>query len=305
MGYAKDSEEEESMKTYTSLIIDIEKSRAYNVTDRNKIQDFMWECMECLNQAFQKAMEFSMTFSGGDEIQGLFHDTTAAVLYLRLFEIMMFPVKIRAGIGMGEWNIKLDPENGLPTMQDGPAYHKARYVIEEIHRTQMQRYSIVFEGKEEMANYLINASGVLKEQQSVMQNLTLLLMELLYPFAKKTALHLEPWMLGRLVDLKYHYSMEHKDFLTARKMTLQETNMLEIPQEDLLKVMEEVEINGIYTRGEEVLIKRNMSKCIADILACKRQNADKLIKRGHVIQIRNMDYMALQFLEKEYRRYGI
>ena len=39
MGYTKDSEEEESMKTYTSLIIDIEKSRAYNVTDRNKIQD--------------------------------------------------------------------------------------------------------------------------------------------------------------------------------------------------------------------------------------------------------------------------
>ena len=73
------------MRNYVSLIMDIEKSRRYSV-DR-------------LNELFQENIEYDVTFSAGDELQGLFNDVIVAVMYFRLFEMLVKPVKLRAGIG--------------------------------------------------------------------------------------------------------------------------------------------------------------------------------------------------------------
>ena len=118
---------------YVSLIIDIEKSRNYRNDDRNEIQNYMVYCIDRLNDLFRENMQYTITFSAGDELQGLFYDVTTAVMYFRLLEILVKPVKLRAGIGVGEWTVKIN--NGLSTQQDGPVYHRARNAIEEVYES--------------------------------------------------------------------------------------------------------------------------------------------------------------------------
>ena len=50
-----------------------------------------------------KAIKFDVIFSAGDEIQGLFYSSEAAYLYFRLFNMLIYPVEVGAGIGVGEW----------------------------------------------------------------------------------------------------------------------------------------------------------------------------------------------------------
>ncbi|HCM11794.1 MAG TPA: hypothetical protein DHW85_01235, partial [Lachnospiraceae bacterium] len=59
---------------------------------------------------------------------------------------------------------------------------------------------------------------------------------------------------------------------------------------------------GSITETENAVIKRNMSANIAEVIGTTRQNADKLMKRGNSMFIRSMDYMALQYIKKMYRR---
>ena len=98
----------EKMINYVSLIMDIEKSRTYATEDRIELQKYMSYCIDKLNELFRENIEHDVTFSAGDELQGLFNDTTVAVMYFRLFEMLLKPVKLRAGIGVGEWTIKID-----------------------------------------------------------------------------------------------------------------------------------------------------------------------------------------------------
>lgn len=264
------------MSNYVSLIADIENSRGYSVLERNHIQKYMFRYIEALNQVFEKSLEFSVVFSAGDEIQGLFRDITDAVLYMRILEMLIRPVKMRVGIGIGEWNIKI--EDGVSTQQDGPAYHRARTALDEVRKKQIQRYRIISDAcDDELVNNLLNASYVLKEQQGDMQNTAYIMMELLYPFIKA----------GEILD--YDVIVE----LFEGKHESRIGTGIE-------KISEPVIIDGKNFDSEKVIIKRGMSTHIAKIMGCSRQNTDKLIKRGYAIAIRNMDYVALQYIEREY-----
>lgn len=290
------------MSNYVSLIVDIENSRRYSIDDRNNMQKFILECVEYLNEAFAKSLEFHITFSAGDEIQGLFKDLASAVLYMRIFELMVHPVKIRAGMGVGEWNIKI--EDGLSTQQDGPAYHRARQAIDEAKRRQTQRYRINSERNDEMINHLINAACILKEQQGYMQNVAQIIMELLYPFEKDNLIIFNYQIIRKLLDIKYDYKLGIKTFYKTRLMSASGKIEKEELNKELIEVIEPIYIDGINFDSEEVIIKKNMSSNISRVIGCRRQNADMLIKRGHSIIIRNMDYVALQYIEKEYGEYG-
>ena len=46
---------------------------------------------------------------------------------------------------------------------------------------------------------------------------------------------------------------------------------------------------------------KGVSTIISDILGCSRQNVDTILKRGNAYKIRELDYMALQYIERTYR----
>ena len=87
------------MNQYVSLIMDIEKSKSYSISDRNEMQHYIDKCVKNLNNLFDEGIQCEVTFSAGDELQGLFNDVVTALLYFRMLEMLVKPVKIRAGHG--------------------------------------------------------------------------------------------------------------------------------------------------------------------------------------------------------------
>lgn len=289
------------MSRYVSLIIDIEKSRMYTNLERVEIQEYLITCIEKLNILFKNGIVYDVTFSAGDELQGLFADTVTAVLFLRMLELLVKPVKIRAGIGIGELSVKI--EGGLSTQQDGPAYHKAREAINRVHEMQTQRYRILSNKDEDiLANHLLNASMALKQQQIYMQNIILLMLEFLYPFVNENIVLDDSWILKELLLKKYNYQIGHQGFSVAGRSKINNENIKNqaLYNENLMFIKEKIYINGECEDTESSIIRKAMSGSIAEIIGTTRQNIDNIIRRGNSLIIRNLDYTALQYIEKTY-----
>lgn len=284
------------MRNYVTLIMDIKKSRTYVTEDRIELQKYVSYCIDMLNELFRENIEHDVTFSAGDELQGLFNDTTVAVMYFRLFEMLLKPVEIRAGIGVGEWTIKID--NGSSTQQDGPAYHKARQAIKEVYRNTLHNVRICSDKDDVMANHLINASLTLKNQQIYMQNIALVILELLCPFVKWD-MNVDKYQIIReLLEIKFEYRIGRARMSYLRKEQLVKNERLYFSEMCLLKP---IYIDGMLEEAEKHIVVKNISSTIAEILNCSRQNVDNILKRGNSYKIRELDYMALQYIEKMYR----
>ncbi len=284
------------MRNYVSLIMDIEKSRRYSVEERTELQKFISYSVDRLNELFKENIEYDVTFSAGDELQGLFNDVTAAVMYFRLFEMLVKPVKLRAGIGVGEWTIRI--ENGLSTQQDGPAYHRARYAIDEVRKKTFQNIRIISDWDDVMANHLINASGVLKNQQIYMQNATSVILELLCPFVKED-MNIDRYNIVReLLEIKFEYKIGQAFRVGPHREEVGKRVSLHFPY---IPFLEPIYINGDIIDAEEQIMIKNVSSAISEILGCSRQNVDSILRRGNANKIRELDYMALQYIERVYR----
>ncbi len=284
------------MENYVSLIVDIEKSRMYGIDERNEMQNYMFYCIERLNQLFTESMEYEVAFSAGDELQGLFLDATTAVLYFRLLEMLLKPVKLRAGIGVGAWTVKV--KNGLSTQQDGPAYHKARKAIEEVHKKQLHNIRIISDDNDAMANHLINASYNLKNQQIYMQNIVYVIVELLYPFATKRMNLNKYGIVKDLLGIKFEYGIGRRSLSYHSKRDVLRQYAFNYPE---IPYADPVLIDGNLDGIEDEITRKNMAVTIANILNCSRQNVETIIKRGNTNKIRELDYVALQYIEKEYQ----
>lgn len=276
------------MDDYVSLIIDIEDSRKYEIDERNEIQDYMFCCIKNLNKLFGEQMECEVTFSAGDELQGLFINVTTAVMYFRLLEILLHPVRVRAGIGIGEWNVKV--LNGLSTQQDGPAYHRAREAIREVHKRQLHNIRICSNYENVLSNHLLNASNVMKSRQGYKQNLILTVLELLYPFVKDSMQCEKSEIMRRILQTKFEYKVgAKKDKEDLKKMLI-----------DNYSDIDPVIITGNMQDAEIGIAKKNMAESVAKMIGGTRQNAASIIKSGNSNKIRELDYMALQYIEGEY-----
>lgn len=284
------------MTNYVSLIMDIEKSKKYAIRDRNEMQYYLDICIKNLNGLFKQSMQCEVTFSAGDELQGLFDDAVTALLYFRLLEMLMKPVKIRAGIGIGGWTVRM--EQGLSTQQDGPAYHRAREAIYEAHRMQLHNVRIYSEEDDVLANHLINASLPLKRQQIYMQNIVQVLIELLFPFVRECGKIREYDAIKELLAIKFEYKLGSKNggLYSHRNIAMEQKNIdLGILPESL-----PIYINGNMEEAEPTIIRKNTATIISEILRCSRQNVDSIMRRGNVNKIRELDYVALQYVEKKY-----
>lgn len=82
-----------------------------------------------------------MISSAGDEFQGLFLDLQSAFLYIRKLQILIYPVRIRCGIGYGE--ITYDVEEWSSSAFDGEAYYLAREAIISVGRKKVMRSVLI------------------------------------------------------------------------------------------------------------------------------------------------------------------
>ena len=277
---------------YCALIIDMKRSKTYDIDTRNEVQEYLTKCIKLLNSINKYALVCEVTFSGGDELQGLFRNPFAAISYWRILEFMVFPVQIRGGVGVGEWNVRI--EGGTSAQQDGPAYHRARYAIEEVYKKQFQNIRINSKSeKDVLANYLLNVSYGYKSGQNYMQNFLQLVSELVYPFLEEQGQSAVNDYALDMLKLKESYGVKEKTYGRVQKQDVAFFN-------GKVAIQDEIMITGHTTEADEAVYKKGMNTRIADIMQRSRQNIDTVMKRGNVHIIRSMDYMALQYLKNNY-----
>ncbi len=284
------------MQLYTALIVDIKNSKSYNVKERNRIQLYIKDCIDALNNIFNPRLEREVTFSGGDELQGLFSSTVSAFLYLRLLSLLIYPVQIRAGIGAGEWTVRV--EAGGSTEQDGPAYHFARKAIEDVYGMQTQRFRIKTSDEDFFVNSIMNASYGLYKQQSYLQNFTMLIMEFMYPFADDALINPEGFhRLKPLIKDKYSYNIGMSNI---KMLSTRGAGQVYAIKDCELDLLEKIWIFEADTELEEMLLKKGMAANISKAIGTTRQNIDKMMRNGNMITIRSLDLAAVRYIKKTY-----
>jgi len=256
---------------------------------RNSIQNYITAVISSLNGIFSNSLAKEVVFSAGDEIQGLFLSPESAYLYLRMFCMLIFPVEIRAGIGIGEWNIIV--ENASTTAQDGPAYHNARTAIKNVKDS--SGYSVLlYSGKDAdlYLNALINSYFALSSNHSEYQNDIMLLSELLYPIDYHQAISYDKIKnIFELIALKSRINY-HKKGKSAKKNILEKIKFLNFTPMPIDAANDEEYF--YVTSGK----KRGLTKQLAEILNVSRQSVEKTIKASRINEIRNLTIATLKFM---------
>lgn len=283
------------MDNYTALIIDLKKSRSYNHETRYLIQTYMMKILDVLNTAYSKSILRDVDFSAGDEIQGLFMSPEAAYLYYRMLSIWLYPIKIRAGIGIGTWDLKISGKG--TTSQDGKVYHNARHAIN--YTDELEGYSVLcYSGRKNdlTINTMIGSIASISGKLSMNQNQLSLIVEMLYPvFLSCKPIYLEDW--ESMVDLfKYKNDFDHK--VNKSKKSLPFDNIrddrIDIPFDFHTSSQKYINDTDFFiTSGKQ----RGIPSVLANILTLSRQTIATSLYSGNIYMIRNMVITALKEMD--------
>lgn len=160
---------------YAVIIGDIKQSR--KIQHRKKVQDQFNDVLRRINEKYAEdiASEFMITL--GDGFQGLLKNHSAILPIIFEIEMAMSPVELRFGIGLGEISTSIQHQNSME--MDGPAYHRARQMIERIEVTENQYAKnetniMLYSGEEyrntdQLLNTVFSLASALKDKWSERQ----------------------------------------------------------------------------------------------------------------------------------------
>ena len=286
------------MKKYTVLIVDLKQSRLYSIEDRTSIQNYIIEVIGSLNIVFAGEMIRDLEFSAGDELQGLFESPEGAYLYLRLLNMLLFPVEIRAGIGMGEWDVKI--EKASTTVQDGSAYHNARCAIDEVKNT-VGNSALFYSGSTNdiFVNAAMETAFMMTERHSEYQNELMLLSELLYPIDAGGKIHsLKIYHIFDLVMKKenLNYYAHTKKKKSVKKYPLKEIEYREIKR-DVIDALEDD--STFYVKSGR---RRGLPVQLSELLGVSRQSMEKNLKSANIYMARNSTIVLLKLMNTYFQK---
>ena len=282
------------MEKYSALIIDLKKSRSYSLNDRNSLQKYILKVIKHLNSLFSHSLVREIEFSAGDEVQGLFISPEASYLYYRLFAMIVYPVEIRAGIGVGEWNVQII--HASTTVQDGPVYHNARHAIKHVKDT--QGYPVLLysgSGNDRYVNTVINSPFAFTDKNTEYQNDMMLMLELLYPIDCSHSIDCSKIapifpLLASKKEIDYYTRFRKEKAVRNYPFDVAESTHDSPICTDAAELT-----SGFFTTSGK---KRGMTIQLSRMLLVSRQSVDKTIKTANVYEARNCTITALQFMNK-------
>lgn len=279
------------MKKHIALIMDLKKSRAYSSRNRNDIQSYVLLVVNVLNNIFRSSLEKEVTFSAGDEVQGLFSSVEASYLYFRLFSMLVSPVEIRAGIGVGEWDVVI--KDAGTTAQDGTAYHNARYAINATEES--LGYSVLLYSNQKsdiVVNSLFNSTALIINKQSKYQNEIMLFSELLYPINAYDIIDVQN--LREIVEL-IKQKFASYDFFKSNTQK-KESLFCRIKSFDFeSKPMDAINYKDSFFVVEGKV--RGLPMQLSELIGVTRQSIDKTIKAANIYEARNLAVTTLRYLK--------
>lgn len=250
-----------------ALLIDIKDSRKYDPDSRNEIQEYFVALTDYINCFFEPSLKKELRFSAGDEIQGLFDGVGAAYTCLRWFSRLAAPIKIHAGIGVGEWSTRI---SDLDTnYQDGSAYHNARAAIDKAKKeTDYMALIASRSDKDPCWNSMMNAGFQLVENNTANQNELAILLEFLCPVGEEFMRPIELQKLHSLIQQKNKLTIA----LNSSKQSTKTSFPDSVPEgcdEDILKLRE------YASRSSDVLYIRAHPYGTASVIAKLTKKATK------------------------------
>ena len=279
---------------YAALIFDIVESRHYQ--DRYDIQKILMNAISYLNYLYRADIKKEVVSSAGDEFQGLFFDLQTAFLYVRKLQLLIYPVKIRCGIGFGE--IKYDVEDWLSSAFDGEAYYLARDAINGISKRKKSN-AILFNTRsnyDKYLNMLCLSCFEMKGRQSQVARWLELLADIILPIKQVDE---DVTFYNFILDIRQKIIMSerwNKVYGSPREIQPFNTNfqfLSEMKSESVL-------INDV---GDKLFVeefwKHGMSTVIAQAMDTSRQNVDRYVSLGRIKESRTMDKAIYELLGEE------
>lgn len=284
---------------YAALIVDIVDSRKLSRTDREAMQRIVKACMEALNEIFRPSMAFEMVFSAGDEMQALFRAPHDALMHFRLMQMLLHPLGLRCGIGVGEWEVRL-PE-GSSTEQDGSAYHRARDAIRLAHRPNSCS-AVLLSGRPDedvTVNALMQASWLLARAQSRQQRRVQLAVERWAPLYDASGMEADAFdRIDELLRMQEEmpFFSRQGDFHDMTGHTDEESSpegFVPVPISSAARTGDASSPLPPQTMPKKIAVR------IAQQLGTSRQNIDNVMRKGNVSAIRSLDMTVLCLLKRE------
>lgn len=275
---------------YAAVMFDVIESRKYS--ERYEVQQMLMNCIDYLNGIYRDSIKKEVVSSAGDEFQGLFLDLQSAFVYIRKLQILIYPIKIRCGIGYGE--IKYDVEEWTSAAFDGEAYYLARAAIVSIGK--QKNNAICFHTKflyDKYLNVLCSSDMQVKTSQSQTAQLIELVADIMLP------------LVYREEDKKFY------EFILESRQILIEQGQKNKGKD---KYRENMILNVEYAfafENREHYMKKEVTFCmdefwafgmateIARIMNTTRQNIDRYISSGKIKESRTMDKAIFELLGED------
>lgn len=278
---------------YAAIMFDVVESRKYY--ERYDVQKLLMDCVDYLNSIYFYEIKKNVVSSAGDEFQGLFLDLQSAFLYIRKLQILIYPIKIRCGIGYGE--IKYDVEEWASSAFDGEAYYLAREAINSIKGKKSNK--ICFNTKSKYDKYLNEFCSLdmwLKSKQSQVAHLIELIADIMLPIVYKE----EDTQFYRFI-LENRYKLIEQERWNKVSSRYRDAEILNV---DYKVLFENRKICTQKKDGElpfcmDEFWFRGMSTEIARVMGATRQNVDRYISLGKIKESRTMDKAIFELLGED------
>lgn len=278
---------------YVAIMFDVVESRKYY--ERYDVQKVLMNCVDYLNDIYRYAIKKNVVSSAGDEFQGLFLDLQSAFLYIRKLQTLIYPIKLRCGIGYGE--IKYDVEEWSSSAFDGEAYYLARDAIVSIGGEKNNAICFNTNSKyNKYLNVLCSSDMCIKSTQSQTAHLIELIADIMLPIVyiqesrrfyefilenRCKLIEQERWnkVGGRyrgteILNIDYDLLFGNREIYTQKKDT------------EWICCMDEFWAHGMSTE-------------IARIMSTTRQNIDRYISIGRIKESRTMDKAIFELLGED------
>ena len=275
------------MERYVAVIIDIIESR--HIDDRKRAQELMHLCISFLNIQYKKYLVKDVVVSAGDEFQGLFNELSAAIDYIRILQLLIYPLTIRCGIGVG--SIKYDIEDWSSLDIDGECYYNARYAIEDCEK----EYQIKVKGTndDQCFNILFTHISNLKSKQTSITLFIELLIEIITPLNNE-GFSLAPMdqaiELISIVNQNYINKEAYRSLKSKNSKISKYKKQYDYLDFESIKYYIYNPIPSLINRTKascEVKLGRGAINIISEIMDVSSQNVSAIIKKGSIDLERN------------------
>jgi len=278
---------------YAALMFDIVESRHYQ--DRYDVQNILMNAVSYLNYLYSEDIKKEVVSSAGDEFQGLFFNLQSAFLYIRKLQLLIYPIKVRCGIGYGE--IKYDVKEWSSLAFDGEAYYLARDAINEISKRKSN--AIFFNTRSNYDKYLnmLCFAGVdMKVRQSQVARWIELLADIILPIKQVEE------------DISFYdfiLEMRHRIISSERWNKVYDKSREIEPFDTDFRFL--FETRGEFRSKEDyynnLIVEEfwsyGMSTVLAQAMGTSRQNIDRYVSLGKIKDSRTMDKTIYELLGEE------